>query len=94
MPREITIPQQTVREEIRSLQEVPAVAGSGGRVMVLVGRVDDGGAFLTTQDFQSYTIDGGNFAELIGEPPAWAPDKPAGTYRNADLWHFIDLLRS
>jgi hypothetical protein len=38
-------------------------------------------------------IDGANYTELNGPPTSWAPDKPTGTYRNQDLWHFIDILR-
>lgn len=93
MPRESIIPQQIVREEIRSLQEFPAALNEPGRVSVMVGRVDGAGAFVLPQTFESYTIEGENFAELTGAATPWAPDKPIGTYRNSDLWHFIDLLR-
>jgi hypothetical protein len=94
MVRETTIPAKTVREEIRSLQEFPATPGGEGRVSVVVGRVDEDGAFLFPPQTVTYEITGEHFAALTGNPAAWASDKPAGTYRNADLWHFIDLLRA
>lgn len=95
MQRETIIPQRTVREEISSLQESPPTVNAPGRVMVTVTveRVDGAGTSTVPEQYETYTIEGDDFAELTGEPPAWAPDKPPGTYRNADLWHFIDLLR-
>lgn len=90
MPREFTIPPQFVREEIRSLEELPAI----GAVQVMVGLIDGAGAFIQPQNFTTYVIEGANYRALVGEPAAWAPDKPAGTYRNEDLWHFVDLLRA
>jgi len=94
MPRESTIPAQTVREEIRTLEEYPAHGVTPGIVRALVGRVDEAGDFIVPQQFVTYTIEGEQYDELCGPPPAWAPDKPAGTYRNEDLWHFIDLMRN
>jgi hypothetical protein len=94
MPREVTIPAQTVREEVRSLSEYSTAPGSPGFVTVMVGVVDDNGVFVVPQQFVTYEISGANFEALTGEPAEWAPDKPAGTYRNEDLWYFIDLIRN
>lgn len=89
MPREIDIPAQQVYEEIRSIEEIPPQS-----VMVMVGKTDASGEFLVPQAFSIYMIEGDNYTELNGPPTAWAPDKPDGTYRNQDLWHFIDILRN
>lgn len=35
-----------------------------------------------------------DYKELMSANPSWAPNKPAGTFRKEDLWHFIDLIRS
>lgn len=35
-----------------------------------------------------------DYTELMSGNPAWAPNKPAGTFRKEDLWHFVDLIRS
>lgn len=35
-----------------------------------------------------------DYTELMIANPSWAPNKPAGTFRKEDLWHFIDLIRS
>lgn len=93
MAREINVPAQVIREEIRSLEEVPASTGSPGFIRVNIGRVDETGAFLQPQQFEVYEIRGKHFDALVGAPAEWAPDKPAGTYRNADLWYFIDRIR-
>jgi len=94
MPRETTIPAKTVTEEIQAIQETMATPNSPGSVTVMVGLVDEAGAFIVPQQIQVYRVTGADFEELTGPATTWAPDKPAGTYRNADLWHFIDLQRA
>jgi len=89
MPRQIDIPAQVVYEDLRTIEEVPGVL-----VNVLVGKTDSTGEFIVPQQFQIFVIDGENYTELNGPPTTWAPDKPTGTYRNQDLWHFIDILKS
>lgn len=88
MPRQSTIPEQTVFEDIRSIDEVV-----GSHVRAMVGRVDSAGEFIVPQQYEVFEITGDNFAELMSANPTWAPGKPAGTYRNEDLWIFIDRLR-
>ena len=89
MARESVIPAQTVREELRAIEEI-----TGQLVRVSVGVVDASGEFLVPQTFSSYEILGDDFTELMSAGPAWALNKPAGTYRNEDLWVFIDRQRS
>jgi hypothetical protein len=93
MPRIVEVPAQTVRQEIRSFEEVPGSPNSPGFVRVHVGRVDEKGDFIMPQQFEVYEIRGKMFEALVGEPAAWAPDKPAGTYRNDDLWIMVDRIR-
>ena len=88
MPREINIPAETIFEDIRTIEEVPSQS-----VRVLVGKTDANGEFVVPQQYNSYVIEGENYIELNGPPTAWSPNKPDGTYRNEDLWHFIDLFR-
>ena len=88
MPREINIPAQTVQEEIRMITEV-----TGSVINVMVGKVDASGEFIVPQQFETYDIKEDNFTDLMSANPSWAPNKPAGTYRNEDLWHFIDIIR-
>ena len=73
----------------RTIEEI-----TGLLVRVSVGVVDAAGEFLVPQTFASYEITGANFAELMSASPSWAIGKPAGTYRNEDLWIFIDRIRS
>jgi hypothetical protein len=89
MPRQIDIPAQVVYEDFRTIEEVPSVL-----VNVMIGKTDSTGEFIVPQQFLNFVIDGDNYTELNGPPTSWAPDKPTGTYRNEDLWHFIDILRS
>jgi hypothetical protein len=89
MPRQVDIPAQVVYEDFRTIEEVPNTL-----VNVMVGKTDSSGEFIVPQQFSNYIIDGDNYTELNGPPTSWAPDKPTGTYRNQDLWHFIDILRS
>lgn len=88
MARDITIPSQTVKEEIVVVEELV-----NQYVRVVVGVLnEDGKTFNTNMGVKEYRIVGDNLTELNGPAPAWATDKPMGTYRNEDLWHFIDLL--
>jgi hypothetical protein len=89
MPREIDIPAQQVYEDLRTIEEVPGIS-----VRVSVGKTDSAGEFIVPQAYELYMIDGDMYTELNGPPTSWAPDKPDGTYRNQDLWHFIDILRN
>lgn len=89
MPREIDIPAQQVYEDLRTIEEVPGIS-----VRVAVGKTDSSGEFIVPQQYELYMIDGDMYTELNGPAPAWAPDKPDGTFRNQDLWHFIDILRN
>lgn len=89
MPRQSTIPAQQVTEDIRSVEEI-----TGLFVRVMVGTIDSQtGDFTVPQQFVTYEIKGDDFAELMSANPEWAPSKPAGTYRNDDLWVFIDRIR-
>jgi hypothetical protein len=88
MPRQVTIPAETIYEEIQSLQEFPEEQ----LVTVIVGVTDAEGVFIVPQQFKTYQITGDMYTELNSANPSWDPAKPAGTYFNEDLWHFIDLL--
>ena len=90
MPRQITIPAETVYEEIQSLQEFP----DDKIIRVIVGQTNEEGVFIVPQQFKTYEITGDIFTELNSANPSWHPEKPEGTYFNEDLWHFIDILRN
>jgi len=86
--RTTTIPTQTVTEDISSLEEV-----AGYQVRFLVGKKDSNGNWVIGQQFETFLVVGADYEELNGPPTTWAPDKPTGTYRNSDLWHYVDLQR-
>lgn len=87
MPREIVYPQPSY-EAIQFFQEFP-----GEMVFVRVGLTDADGVFYLNQLYQTYEIKGEMYTELNSANPPWNPEKPAGTYYNDDLWHFINLIR-
>jgi hypothetical protein len=88
MSRKITIPEQTVLEDISQIDETPNV-----QVRFTVGKKDDNGNWIVPQQFQIFIVAGEQYTELNGPALDWCPDKPTGTYRNQDLWHYVDLTR-
>jgi hypothetical protein len=88
MSREITIPAQQLVQEIQSLKESPL----DKEIQIIVGNIDEHGNFIVPQQFKIYYIRDEMYIELNSANPVWNPNKPAGTYFNSDLWHFIDLL--
>ena len=87
--RTVVIPEATVTEDINLIEETP-----GLQVRFLVGRKEDNGNWVIPQQFETFVIAGDQYLELNGPPNPWCPDKPIGTYRNEDLWHYVDLARS
>lgn len=87
MARDITIPSQTLTQEIALVEEAVGIY-----VRVMVGVLKPDNTFDTTIQAKEYRIMGDDLAELNGPPTEWAPDKPIGTYRNEDLWHYIDKI--
>ncbi len=91
--REVTIPSKTFFEEVRSLEEFVGTEGTPGMVKVAVARCDERGRFLGIPATM-YSIEGEDYQKLVGDGEGWAtPGKPVGTYRNEDLWYFIDAIR-
>jgi hypothetical protein len=88
MPRQIDIPAQIIYETIVLVEESP-----NSWVRASVAKTNANGELLTDQIAQQYMIEGDNLTELLIGNPSWSPNKPAGTYDNEDLWHFIDLIR-
>ena len=88
MSRQITIPAQQLTQEIQSLKESPL----DKEIHIIVGNTDADGNFVIPQQFKTYYIRDEMYEELNSANPSWNPTKPAGTYFNDDLWHFIDLL--
>lgn len=91
MARNVVIPQQSYTEEFMVIEELP-----GNRVRAVVGVLRDDGLSFNVEQHRprEYIIEGDDLTELNGPPAAWAPDKPEGTYRNQDLWYFIDKQRN
>jgi hypothetical protein len=87
--RTTIIPSISVTEDIGIIEEM-----SGERVRFLVGKKDENGNWAVNQQFEEFIIKGEQYTELNGPPQSWCPDKPTGTYRNEDLWHYVDLQRN
>lgn len=92
--RTVTIPAVSFCEEIFTLQEYPGDKVTPGHVNVEVRRCNEEGVFLPGAS-TSFQIEGDMYEMLVGDGQGWAqPDKPVGTYRNEDLWYFIDHIRA
>ena len=109
MPRESTIPIQVVQEEIASIEHqiglyVRVLVGVGstnenGQVVFKVPQNFDA---IEIQDRPESKGQLGvvvspaitDYTELMSDRPQWAPNKPAGTFRNEDLWPLIDRVRA
>jgi len=87
--RTTIIPQSTITEDISLIDESPGI-----QVRFLVGLKDGNGNWVIPQQFQTFIVMGEQYTELNGPPLSWCPDKPTGTYRNEDLWHYVDLQRN
>ena len=87
--RTTTIPSSTITEDINFINENPGIS-----VMFTVGKKEESGNWVIGQNFEQFTITGEQYTELNGPPLSWCPDKPTGTYRNDDLWHYVDLQRN
>lgn len=107
--RTSTIPQQTVTEDIQLFEHkagqwVRVVVGVGEiKNGVFEFTVPQQFMAYTIQDNPAVVNDMTgditfpgtmDYTELMSANPSWAPNKPAGTFRQEDLWHFIDLIRS
>jgi hypothetical protein len=86
--RTVVIPEQTVLEDIGVIDESP-----GSQVRFTVGKKEANGNWIVPQEFQIFVVAGEQYIELNGPPLDWCPDKPVGTYRNEDLWHYVDMAR-
>jgi len=88
MSRDIVIPAKTGKEGIRSYE-----VNVGQSVRGLVGRIGVDDEFIVPQQFETFDIFRDEYTELMSANPTWAPGKPAGTFRQDDLWRFIDIGR-
>ncbi|OCT12636.1 hypothetical protein A8709_33030 [Paenibacillus pectinilyticus] len=76
-----------VTEEMSRINETKILKN----VEVTITYKDQSGFILKNEQF---LISGDNYDLLMTENPDFAPGKPANEYREADLWHVIDLLRN
>jgi hypothetical protein len=86
--RTVVIPEKTVTEDINLIEENPGI-----QVRFLVGQKEENGNWVVPQQFETFIVSGEQYVELNGPPLSWCPDKPVGTYRNEDLWHYVDMAR-
>ena len=86
--RTVVIPEATVTEDINLIEEAPGI-----QVRFLVGQKESNGNWVVPQQFETFIVSGEQYDELNGPPLSWCPDKPVGTYRNEDLWHYVDMAR-
>ena len=76
-----------VKEEIVSICEYR----QDGSIGVSIAKYDDSNNNIANEH---YAIRGDNYKILISANPRFAPQKPADTYREDDLWYIIDKIRN
>ncbi len=88
--RTISIPARTAKLEIIALEERPA----DRIVNVTIAAVDEAGLPVNGFPSRMVQIDGKAYDMLVDdhEGNELLPGKPPGTYRNEDLWYFIEVL--
>lgn len=58
------------------------------------GQEDAAGRFIPEADtIRTWMIKGAAYVSLMSEKPSWAPKKPAGVYREADLFALMDAMK-
>lgn len=84
------IPEQTLTQYLGRVAHVP-----GQQVEAMVGYGTIGADGLIKFDDASvkiHTFTGAAYAALMSDKPSWSPDKPAGVYRDSDIFAFIDFI--
>lgn len=95
---------RTVQEDIRLVSHQPGL-GVAVHVGVLNAGMQPGDDATWDPGFPTETFWIGDdpaakegpimdYAELMSANPAWAPEKPGGTFRQQDLWHFVTEIRA
>jgi len=87
--REITTPATTTTLMMAS---VTHNAGESVLIMLRAGSVNEDGIFVPSTSPgppMMCCVDGANYVELMSASPSWAPNKPAGTFREEDLWQYV-----
>jgi len=87
--REITTPATT---STLMMASVTHNSGESVLIMLRAGSVNEDGIFVPSRSSgppMVCCVDGDNYAELMSANPTWAPNKPAGTFREEDLWQYI-----
>ena len=87
----ITLPARTITVQIASFNHQK---GQSVLVILSKGSVGEAGNFIPApmtgfDPAMTQVIDGDNYTDLMSDRPSWAPNKPAGTFREDDLWQFI-----
>jgi len=85
------VPVTSPEEKIRCVMHYP---DSHMEIHVGVGETQPDGSFIFTipQQFTVVYVRDVDYTELLSANPVWAVGKPAGTFRQEDLWAFIDTV--
>lgn len=85
---EFTVPQQfdviEIQDKAEVLKPVEVLVTDPAGVLPAMPMVN------LIQDKPAIT----DYTDLMSASPSWAPSKPAGTFRDDDLWIFVDIIRA
>tara|TARA_R110000822_G_scaffold45921_5_gene122596 strand:+ start:3896 stop:4201 length:306 start_codon:yes stop_codon:yes gene_type:complete len=92
--REILIPEVPAQALVERIAVLRIVYDSNHiEVVTELGTVTDG-VFTRTADGERTIINGDAYTEIMSESPAWAPNKPSGSFREDDVFVILDKIAS
>lgn len=96
--RTVTIPAQAAKTYPEQIELVSINPNAQFiHVSISEGVFDTDGTtaiFTSTVNPTQYTIVGDDWNDLMSATPSWGGTKPAGRYREEDLWEVIDIIRN
>jgi len=93
--RQITKPavqERTVTQYVLRLSHTP---GQSVEVLVGTGYINPTTGLLVVDEgsAQNHYFTGAAYTALLSANPSWSPKKPQGTYRDSDIFNFIDFVK-
>lgn len=92
--RKKTIQPRAAQEITQGITVINHTVGHFLEFVYAEGDEDADGKFIPdVETTRTCMIKGAAYASLMSEKPSWSPKKPAGMYREADLFALMDAMR-
>ncbi|MEK4328907.1 hypothetical protein MKX70_24010 [Paenibacillus sp. FSL R7-0312] len=90
--RYVTLTESVKKQVEVSTEEFYVInENKGSRIVDVTIALKSADGTVLTHEY--YQVRGQHYDLLMSESPDFAPGKPPNEYREADLWHIIDLIR-